>query len=167
MLARADAGRLALDRQPHDLHALIEAAVEDARILAEGHALTFEITLPSFVEEFVDERYFTRILLNLLSNAVKYNRIGGTVRVDLAARENTWLLEIANTGRGIPPGHRAKLFERFFRSDDGSASPARTPAISCCSAPARCGPFSNSRSRARFPSPICPLCLCRKKSRHP
>ena len=71
----------------------------------------------------MDERYFTRILLNLLSNAVKYNRIGGTVRVDLAARENTWLLEIANTGRGIPPGHRAKLFERFFRSDDGSAPP--------------------------------------------
>lgn len=122
VLARADAGRLALDRQPHDLRALIEAAVEDGRILGECRSIVFDLALPSHAEEFVDARYFTRILLNLLSNAVKYNKDGGRVRVELTARESEWVIVIANTGRGIAPEHRAKLFERFFRVDNSAES---------------------------------------------
>ncbi len=120
LLARADSGRLALDRQPHDLRALIEAAVEDGRILGESRALVFELALPSYAEEFVDARYFTRILLNLLSNAVKYNRDGGRVRVQLVAESERWLIVVANTGRGIAPEHQAKLFGRFFRVDNSA-----------------------------------------------
>jgi len=123
VLARADAGRLALDRQPHDLRALIEAAVEDGRILGESRAITFDLKLPPHAEEFVDARYFTRILLNLLSNAVKYNRDGGTVRVALSAEESEWAIVIANTGPGIAPEHQVKLFERFFRVDNSADSP--------------------------------------------
>jgi len=123
VLARADAGRLALDRQPHDLRALIEAAVEDARILGETNSITFSLDLPPHAEEFVDARYFTRILLNLLSNAVKYNHAGGTVRVSLSAEEKAWALDIANSGAGIAPEHQARLFERFFRADNSAAAP--------------------------------------------
>lgn len=123
VLARADAGRLALDRQPHDLRPLIEAAVEDARILAEERRIAIEVALPPHAGEFVDARYFTRILLNVLSNAVKYNRDGGTVRVRLAAEESRWTLDIANTGPGIAPEHQARLFERFFRADNSAAAP--------------------------------------------
>jgi len=123
ILARADAGRLALDRQPHDLRALLEAAVEDGRILGEGRAIHFAISLPPHAEEFVDARYFTRILLNLLSNAVKYNHAGGSVRVSLRAEEKAWALDIANTGAGIAPEHQARLFERFFRADNSAAAP--------------------------------------------
>lgn len=123
VLARADAGRLALDRQPHDLRALIEAAVEDGRILGESRSIIFDLTLPPHAEEFVDARYFTRILLNLLSNAVKYNQDSGRVRVELTAEENEWAIVIANTGPGIAPEHQVKLFERFFRVDNSAAAP--------------------------------------------
>ena len=123
ILARADAGRLALDRQPHDLRALLEAAVEDGRILGEGRAIHFAISLPPHAEEFVDARYFTRILLNLLSNAVKYNQDGGRVRIELIAEEKEWAIVIANTGPGIAPEHQPKLFERFFRADNSAAAP--------------------------------------------
>ena len=123
VLARADAGRLALDRQPHDLRALIEAAVEDARILGEERAIAFEIQLPPHAGEAVDARYCTRILLNLLSNAVKYNRAAGLVRVQLAAEPKAWTFTIANTGPGIAPEHQARLFERFFRADNSAAAP--------------------------------------------
>ncbi len=123
VLARADAGRLALDRQPHDLRALTEAAMGDARILGEDRALTFEVALPAHAEEFVDARYFTRILLNLLSNAVKYNRDGGSVRVRLAAEKSEWIFTIENNGPGLAPEHREKLFARFFRADNSAAAP--------------------------------------------
>lgn len=123
VLARADAGRLALDRQPHDLRALVEAAVEDARILGEGRGIHFELKLPPHAEEFVDARYLTRILLNLLSNAVKYNHERGRVDVQLVAEKDEWVIEIANTGSGIAPEHQPKLFERFFRVDHSAAAP--------------------------------------------
>lgn len=123
LLARADAGSLVLDRQPHDLCDLIEAAVEDARILAGESGIAFEIDLPARADEVVDDRYFTQVLLNLLSNAVKYNHPRGTIRVRLAAEENRWVLRIANTGRGISVENQAKLFERFFRADNSAESP--------------------------------------------
>ena len=123
VLARADAGRLELDRQPHDLRALTEAAMEDARILGEDRALAFDLALPAHAGEFVDARYFTRILLNLLSNAVKYNRHGGTVRVRLAAENDAWIFTLENSGPGIAPAHREKLFRRFFRTDNSAAAP--------------------------------------------
>ncbi len=123
LLARADAGRITIARQPHDLRALIEAAVEDGRILGADSGITFALDLPSHAEESVDARYFTQILLNLLSNAVKYNRPGGTVRVALSAHEAVWELGVINTGPGLAPEHQAKLFERFFRADKSASTP--------------------------------------------
>jgi two-component system, OmpR family, heavy metal sensor histidine kinase CusS len=122
VLSRADAGRLALDRQPHDLRALVEAAVEDARILGEERAITFEIELPTQAGEFVDARYLTRILLNLLSNAVKYNHDRGCVRLELTKEAEQWSLTIGNTGPGIAAEHQGRLFERFFRADYSDAT---------------------------------------------
>ncbi len=123
VLARADAGHLALERQPHDLLALVEAAVEDARILGAEQGLVFDLDLPSSAAERVDERYLTRLLLNVLSNAVKFNHPRGTVRVRLSAEEEMWTLTIANTGPGIAPEHQPRLFERFFRADNSAATP--------------------------------------------
>lgn len=123
LLARADAGCIVLERQPHDLRALLGAAVEDARILAAESAIRFDLTLPDHAEASVDARYFTRIALNLLSNAVKYNRPGGRIRIRLTAEAAAWVLEIANTGAGIAPEHQARLFDRFFRTDSAAAVP--------------------------------------------
>lgn len=116
VLARADAGQLALDRQRHDLGLLLEAAVEDARILAAPSRLNFEVVRPpETCPELVDARYLTRILLNVLSNAVKYNRVDGLVRVELAGGPNAWTVDIANTGEGLSAEVAPHLFERFYR----------------------------------------------------
>lgn len=124
LLARADAGRLALDRQAHDLCVLIEAAVEDARILGEARGLTVsDVELPSHAPEAVDARYFTVILLNLFSNAVKYNCNGGAIRVRLRPEGTMWALDVANTGPGIGTEQQSRLFQRFFRADSSAAIP--------------------------------------------
>ena len=67
---------------------------------------------------------FPRLLLNLLSNAVKFNRPRGIVRVRLASEEETWTLDIANTGLGIAAEHQVKIFERFFRAGISAATPS-------------------------------------------
>ena len=117
LLARADAGRLTLDLEEHDLAALTEGCVEDARIVAEPHGIRVACTLPAHAVARVDALRFAQITSNLLDNAVKYNRASGEVRVTLAENGATWRLSVANTGDGIAPEYRARLFERFFRAE--------------------------------------------------
>ena len=68
----------------------------------------------------MDPLRFSQIASNLLDNAVKYNRDAGEVRVTLADEGTVWRLSIANTGSGIAPEHRTRLFERFFRAEHTS-----------------------------------------------
>jgi signal transduction histidine kinase len=115
LLARADAGRLALDLAEHDLVSLTGACVEDARIVAENRGVRVESALPARAPAHVDALRFSQIVSNLLDNAVKYNRGGGEVRVTLSRESDGWKLLVANTGPGIAPEFRSRLFERFFR----------------------------------------------------
>ncbi len=117
LLSRADAGRLKLDLADADLCEIIVACTEDAGVLAEDRAITIETELPASLHVHLDAARFTQILLNLLDNAVKYNRAAGEVRVTLADGGTNWNLLIGNTGPGIAPAHRARLFERFFRGE--------------------------------------------------
>ena len=117
LLARADAGRLTLDLAEHDLALLTDGCAEDARIVAESRNISVECTLPKTAPARVDALRFSQIASNLLDNAVKYNRDGGEVRVALSNGGDSLRLSVANTGPGIAPEHRARLFERFFRAE--------------------------------------------------
>lgn len=54
---------------------------------------------------------------NLTDNAIKYNRQGGTVKVSVGCSAEGVRLCVADTGIGIPPEHRERIFERFYRVD--------------------------------------------------
>ncbi len=123
LLARADAGRLILDLKKKDLSELTEGCVEDARIVAESRAVSVECEVPPSAPALVDPTRFSQILSNLLDNAVKYNHPGGEVKVRLNPNGKNWELSVANTGEEIPPENRARLFERFFRSEHTSDEP--------------------------------------------
>jgi signal transduction histidine kinase len=117
LLSRADAGRLTLNLTPEDLTLLTQACVDDARILAEQRHVQLECSLPPSAPAQVDALRFSQIASNLLDNAVKYNHEGGKVEVSLTKRDGSWRFSVANTGPGIPAGHRERLFERFFRAE--------------------------------------------------
>lgn len=61
------------------------------------------------------------LLLNLIENGVKYNRPGGDVRISVAAHGPEVLVEVADTGIGIPQDAIERIFERFYRVDKGRA----------------------------------------------
>lgn len=62
-----------------------------------------------------DRQRLLQVLLNLLSNAVKYNRPGGHAQVGVEARGRAVAIEVVDTGPGIDPAARARLFEPFDR----------------------------------------------------
>ena len=57
------------------------------------------------------------IIFNLCDNAIKYNKPGGTVTVSVSRRDNKTLLEVRDTGIGIPQEELNRVFERFYRVD--------------------------------------------------
>lgn len=59
------------------------------------------------------------LLSNLMQNAVKYNVEGGSVWVRLETDDRHLYLSVKDTGIGIPPEMKARVFERFFRVDKG------------------------------------------------
>jgi heavy metal sensor kinase len=115
-LARADAGKLNLSREPVDLRGLVEETVGLLWPLAETRGLRVETDLaPATVRGDADR--LGQVITNLVSNAIQYNRPGGAVRVQLAVSDGWAVLSVEDSGQGIQDADRPHLFERFFRVD--------------------------------------------------
>jgi len=115
LLSLADAGQLEPNPRRLNLSGMVAALGEDVGVL--GPALTVETTVAPDLWVNGDAELLEQVLQNLGSNAVKYNRPGGTVQVRLARHGSQAELTVSNTGPGIPPEDRERVFERFYRAD--------------------------------------------------
>jgi heavy metal sensor kinase len=115
LLSLADSGQLKPNFETLDLSAVMQAAIEDAAILAPG--LRIEHTIEPGITVAADGDLLRQVVQNLVSNAIKYNRPEGTVSFVLRRAGANVLLTVSNTGAGIPPEDRGKVFERFYRGD--------------------------------------------------
>jgi two-component system, OmpR family, heavy metal sensor histidine kinase CusS len=115
LLARADAGRLELNKKEFDLSELLEGVLDDARALSEPLDVIVEAEVPKSLPLNADRVYVGMIAQNLLENAVKYNRPGGRIRLTAAKSNGSVEFTVGNTGAGIPPERIPHLFERFYR----------------------------------------------------
>ena len=115
ILARADAGRLNLSLEAMDLSAMIEAAAEDATVMAPHLRIDKQI-VPGVIIK-ADRDLMGQVVRNLTSNAVKYNHENGLIRFQLLLRDNRAELTISNTGVPILEKDREKVFDRFYRAD--------------------------------------------------
>ena len=59
------------------------------------------------------------LLSNLISNAIKYNKKGGSIDIKISAENKNLQIRISDTGIGIPPEEKNRIFERFYRVDRG------------------------------------------------
>lgn len=121
LLSLADAGRLELHREPVRVGVLLQNVLEDAGALASG--LNIESTSVDDVVVLADAVLLEQAVQNLVTNAIKYNRLGGTVRLDLHADGGEAVLRVGNSGPGIAPADRARIFDRFFRADPARQRP--------------------------------------------
>ena len=114
LLATADAGQITLHREPVDLSAMLEGIVEDMGIIAPR--LDIQSKIQEGVTGSADGDLLRQAVQNLAMNAVKHTPDGGKIRVFLQHREGVIRCTVQNSG-DIPPGDRAKVFERFYRID--------------------------------------------------
>ncbi|MGS1033621.1 ATP-binding protein [Burkholderia glumae] len=114
--AQIEAGRLRATFRPTDLAALTRDIASRFRSTVERGGLAFEVDCPALPGPVhVDADLWEKIVSNLLSNAFKFT-LHGSIRVSLrAGAARTVVLEVADTGVGIAPADRERLFERFYR----------------------------------------------------
>ena len=120
-LSRLESVGPALEREPVDLAALAQRALEVLAAAAREKRIRLELRDEPLPRLPGDANGIERLLLNLLDNAIKYNRPGGEVLLRLARRGGYAVIEVGDTGIGIPPESLGRIFERFYRVDKGRA----------------------------------------------
>jgi two-component system, OmpR family, sensor kinase len=117
-LARADSGRLDLDRRQVDLRQLVEEVVEtyQPQAMRAGISLIAEVPADS-VPASVDSVFMARVLENLVANAARHSPAGGSIVVSISTTSQQPVLRVADTGTGIDLADQPRIFERFFRAD--------------------------------------------------
>ena len=94
---------------------MVEEIFADLAPLAEKRSITLEAEGDGSLTG--SDTLIYRLLFNLTENAVKYNRPGGSVRVELAQRQEKCIIRVSDTGCGIPEKYQQSIFQPFFRVD--------------------------------------------------
>jgi CheY-like chemotaxis protein len=116
-ISRIESGQISISREPVAIDEVLHEVTALVRPLADARRVELDIPeAPSGTFVLADRQRLNQVLLNVLSNAVKYNRDGGTIRVDTGpANDGMLRISISDTGYGIAPEHRDRLFRPFDR----------------------------------------------------
>ena len=118
-LSRLESLEVYSERMPIRLDNLLEECLDSITPQANEKAIELEVESQPMLTFEGDRDALERLVINLLDNAVKYNRVGGRVHADLQQRENKVVIEVTDTGIGIPSNSLNRVFERFYRVDRG------------------------------------------------
>lgn len=118
VLSRLDAGETLAKWVEVDLAELASSTAEQMHLIAEDRGIEIDLSALSKATVQGDRARLKQIVVNLLDNAIRFTKRGGTVWLRTATDAKGTLLEVSDTGIGIPPEAIPRVFERFFRVDE-------------------------------------------------
>jgi heavy metal sensor kinase len=116
LLARGNAGEQLLAPTSLYLGDLARECVQAARSLAGTKGVDLSYDGREELPYTGDEALLRRLIMNLLDNAIKYTPAGGAVELGTGAEDGLYVIEVRDTGPGIPERARSRLFDRFYRA---------------------------------------------------
>lgn len=117
-LSRADMGEVKMERLPVKLESLLEDVHRQASLLGQERNVQVALGMVTPATVLGDELRLRELFLNLLDNAVKYSKSGGSVELTLYTENGQAKVLITDHGIGISRDDQAKIFDRFYRTDD-------------------------------------------------
>jgi heavy metal sensor kinase len=117
-LSRLDAGEARREWRLFDLAELARTTAEQMRLMAEDRGLALDIQTAA-ATVCGEATRIKQVIVNLLSNAIRFTPPGGTVALRVTGADDGSVLEVRDTGVGIPPDALPQVFDRFFRVDEG------------------------------------------------
>lgn len=114
---RLEAGLLQIDRKPCNVKEILEWCCRDAAREATLHGSSFTNSLADhFPTLELDVKQMGRVFANLIGNAVKFTPRRGVIAVTAQVADGSVVVEVADTGIGIPPAEVGRVFNKYFRS---------------------------------------------------
>ena len=121
-LAQIESGKSIVRLVPTPLPRLVAQTVERFEPQAARKQQTIQVDVAPELVVLADAEKLSRALGNLLHNAIKFTPEGGQIWVRAQPQAGDVLVEVADTGPGLPPQDLPRVFERFFRGDRSRAS---------------------------------------------
>ncbi|HEX4030411.1 MAG TPA: ATP-binding protein [Terracidiphilus sp.] len=124
-IAHADSGAIELQRSIFPMMDLVQESVGVVGVLAEDKKQTISVTGDKEISVHADRNFLRMAIINLLDNAVKYSPAASSIRLNLSVIRNpsdqTKLVQLAieDEGPGIPEDKASRVFDRFYRVDEG------------------------------------------------
>ena len=125
MLSRAESGQIQLHRTVKYLTPFAREAVNFFEVLADEKGQRLSVDGDETVQAAADFAILRQVLINLVDNAIKNSPRGGAISVRiLGLDDGTATIEVEDSGPGIAVEHRDKVFDRFYRVDEGRSREA-------------------------------------------
>jgi signal transduction histidine kinase len=119
-LSKVEAGRMTLEPATFSLREALTNGMTMVRERAASHRIALALEVAPEVDLITaDERKVRQVVFNLLSNAVKFTPDGGRITVTAARDASEVRVAVADTGVGIAPDDRDRVFEEFAQTADG------------------------------------------------
>jgi signal transduction histidine kinase len=106
-----------------DLAAVCAQLLDFYEPLAESKGVTMIVDAATPVPVRGDQDLMREALSNLIDNAIKFTPAGGAVRIEARMDEGRPFVLVSDTGVGVPPQERARIFDRFYRGERSGQSP--------------------------------------------
>jgi len=120
-LSKVEAGQMVLEPSTFSIRSALEYSVAMLRERATLHAITVTVEVADDVGTIeADELRFKQVVLNLLSNAVKFTPDGGSVSVRSYREGSELIVTVTDTGIGVPPEDKERIFESFQQGRRGA-----------------------------------------------
>jgi heavy metal sensor kinase len=116
-LSRADTGQAKLSLETVELPELAREVAEQLSVLAEEKNQSINLRLDSVPRWMGDRVVLRQALLNLVDNAIKYSPVGGEIEIRVAQTSDGPIIDVVDTGPGIPSDLQSRVFDRFYRVD--------------------------------------------------
>jgi len=118
LLSTLDSGGLRLSKQPLQVRATVQEAMDDLRQRALARDVRLENAVPAGLLVLADSERMRQVISNLVDNAIKYGKAGGTTSVEGRLLDDGRVeIAVADDGPGIPRESQERIFERFYRVD--------------------------------------------------
>ncbi len=115
-LSKLESGKIELREELIDIQKVIETTLQPLQLPFQEKGVLLKLSLSPDLPKLVgDEQQFSWVISNLVNNALKYTDQGGTVEIRVAQEGEHLLLQVKDSGKGIPAEYLEKVFDKFVQ----------------------------------------------------
>jgi two-component system phosphate regulon sensor histidine kinase PhoR len=120
-LSRIEAGIIRVKKEPVMLQEMVRGVVQQLDNMAGEKGTDIFVEIPDDLPAICgDKERLSQVFMNLLHNAIKFTPPGGEVRIKANGLKEKCLVEVSDTGIGIPPQELPRIFDKFYQVDSSS-----------------------------------------------